>query len=399
MSGAPAPDSAAKLDIVDAMRGVAALMVVVYHARAEYWVGTGATWAANGLTSDPGVLAGYASYPFSYGWFGVQVFFVLSGYCIHRRFAFELAADPDAAIQWRRFFVRRFLRIYPVYLCALILTGLVDGIYLRQGGTIAGGEVSWGAFLASALTLQGITEPMFGTNTVFWTLSIEVHLYLFYPLVFAINRRAGAGSALAFAFAVSAIYVALYLTFGWSRYFPQGHGGGPIFLPFVFMWTIGAYLADIEAGRAPRLDGPLWHLLWIAALGGGFAVHMLTGEVASALPLAVGAAGLVLWIMQLPHRMPVLVARVMPLLVWLGVGSYSLYATHRVVFGMINVSGFEGQSASVLKFLVAALLAVVFARLFYLGVERTSLNLSSRLRGRGRPVAPAIPAARDTPRT
>jgi peptidoglycan/LPS O-acetylase OafA/YrhL len=384
-----------KLVVVEAMRGLAALMVVLYHARAEFWIGIGNSWAANGATLDPGTLIGYASYPLSYGWFGVQVFFLLSGYCIHRRLAYQLAADPDVVINWCRFFIRRFLRIYPVYISALVLTALIDGIYLSQGGAIgSNGAFSWSAFLSSILTLQGFFEPMFGTNTVFWTLSIEVHLYLFYPLIFSFNRNAGAGAAILLSFIASAAYIGLFLIFDWSRYFPYAHGGGPVFLPFVFMWAAGAYLADAEAGRAHRPGGILWFCVWITALVGGFVVHVLTNEVVSALPLAVGATGLVLWAMQMSLRFPAISARILPPLAWLGACSYSLYATHRIVFGVINTSGFEGQSASVGKFIVATLLAVLFARLFYLMIERASLNLSARWRTRGLlRVPPADPSS------
>lgn len=376
---APAADT--RLLTVDIMRGIAALMVVVYHARAEYWIGFRGSWAEHGLTADPGVLAGYATLPFSLGWFGVQIFFVLSGYCIHRRYAFELQQSAAMSVDWRRFFIRRFFRIYPVYIAALICTALVDYLYVQQGGTISVGELSWSAFFASVFTVQGLAAPMFGSNTVFWTLSIEMHLYLFYPLLFAINQRRGATNALACAFAVSALYVAAYLLFDLGQFFPHAHGGGPIFLPFVFMWAAGAFLADVEAGRARKLAGPMWHITWIASLVGGFALHLITDEVVSALPLAIGAAGLV----QVANRIDLARLRVPALVLTamggLGAVSYSLYATHRVAFGMVNAAGLDGQSAWIVKMLLATAFAILVARLFYVLVEKASLDISSKFRG------------------
>lgn len=374
------PQSESRLLMVDALRGIAALLVVIYHARADYWIGVSKSWAQNGFSTDPGVWIGYATYPFSYGWFGVQIFFVLSGYCVHRRLAFELAESRDMQFDWRRFFIRRFLRIYPIYIAALLCTALVDYFYLQQGGELAVGELSMRGFSASAFTLQGIAAPMFGTNTVFWTLSIEMHLYLFYPLLFAFNRSHGAKLALGFAFAVSAAYVSTYLVFDLGSLFPHAHGGGPIFLPFVFMWAAGAYLADVEAGRSQPLEGPLWHVTWIGALIGGFLLHMLTDEVVSALPLAVGAAGLVHWGKSLDLRCSRLSVRLLHPFVTLGVVSYSLYATHRVAFGVINVTGFSGQSALILKFMLATAFAIAIASLFYVLVEKASLDLSAKFR-------------------
>lgn len=375
-----APQSEPRLLMVDALRGIAALLVVIYHARADYWIGVYRSWAQNGLSADPTVWLGYATYPFSYGWFGVQIFFVLSGYCIHRRFAFGMAASRDISVDWRRFFIRRFLRIYPIYIAALLCTALIDYYYLKQGGELAVGELSLSAFWASVFTLQGIAAPMFGSNTVFWTLSIEMHLYLFYPLLLALNRSRGAKLALGFAFAVSAAYIAVYLLFGLSSLFPHAHGGGPIFLPFVFMWAAGAYLADVEAGRSQPLEGPLWHFLWISALIGGLLLHTLTDEVVSALPLAIGAAGLINCGKSLDLRWPWLSLRLLHPFVALGVVSYSLYATHRVAFGVINVTGFSGQSPSIMKFILVTAFAIFIASLFYVLVEKASLGISAKFR-------------------
>ncbi|MEE4213093.1 MAG: acyltransferase [Parvularcula sp.] len=366
--------------MIDALRGIAALLVVIYHARADYWIGVSRSWTQNGFSTDPSVWIGYATYPFSYGWFGVQIFFVLSGYCIHRRFAFELAASRDMQVDWRRFFIRRFLRIYPIYIAALLCTALVDYFYLQQGGELAAGELSMKGFLASAFTLQGIAAPMFGTNTVFWTLSIEIHLYFFYPLLFAFNRSQGAKLALGVAFAVSAAYVSAYLVFDLGSLFPHAHGGGPIFLPFVFMWAAGAYLADVEAGRSQPLEGPLWQITWVCALIGGFLLHMLTDEVVSALPLAVGAAGLVQWGKSLDLRCPRLSAYLLHPFVMLGVVSYSLYATHRLAFGVMNLTGFSGQSALILKPMLAIAFAIAIAHFFYVLVEKKSLDFSVKFR-------------------
>lgn len=372
------PSDNSRLVSVDLLRALAAMMVVIYHARAEFWNGFAQSWAANGLTTNPLTLAGYATLPFSLGWFGVQIFFVLSGYCIHRRFALELAKSEQYQMDWKRFFIRRFVRIYPVYLVALFATAAVDHVYLQQGGTITVGELSWSAFFASIFTLQGIVSPMFGTNTVFWTLSIEMHLYLFYPVLFTINRELGANKALAFALVVSVLYVAAHWLFDLQLFFPYAHGGGPIFLPFVFMWAAGAFLADMSAGRTFRLSGPFWTLLWMVMLGGGFLLHMRTDEVTSAIPLAVGAAGLVNWVKDIDFTRFHAMRPLIPSFLVLGAISYSLYATHRIAFGLINISGFDGQSGTILKVLLAVACAIVLAWVSYFSIEKASLNLSSR---------------------
>ncbi|MDX1930337.1 MAG: hypothetical protein SFV81_27680, partial [Pirellulaceae bacterium] len=73
------PDSAglARIESVDVLRGLAALMVVIYHARSTLWIGISELYSRYGFSPNPTAWIGYATYPFSYGWLGVTLFFVL----------------------------------------------------------------------------------------------------------------------------------------------------------------------------------------------------------------------------------------------------------------------------------------------------------------------------------
>jgi peptidoglycan/LPS O-acetylase OafA/YrhL len=182
-----------RLGAIDALRGIAALCVVVYHARSTLWTGVGNLFSTYGLSANPQVWIGYATYPLSYGWLGVTLFFVLSGYCIHRRGAAVLRkGNGVAGLNWGQFFKRRLWRIYPTYIAALILGGLIDFYLLRESTLVEPKEASYSvaSFLASVFAMQGYSAPFFGTNMVFWTLAMELHLYAAYPILTSQNTMA-----------------------------------------------------------------------------------------------------------------------------------------------------------------------------------------------------------------
>ena len=94
---------------IDALRGVAALAVVFFHAREMNWIGISALWSANKLAPNLNAFLGYLTFPVIFGWAAVPLFFVLSGYCIHRPHVAKLARDADYRIDLKTYFVRRFV--------------------------------------------------------------------------------------------------------------------------------------------------------------------------------------------------------------------------------------------------------------------------------------------------
>ena len=96
---------------IDAIRLVAAVLVMFFHF--GFWAGAAADSAANrvsqGLVSFP-ALSGWTNF----GWVGVQVFFVISGFVI--AFSGERAANAFA------FFVTRFIRLFPTALICSTIT-------------------------------------------------------------------------------------------------------------------------------------------------------------------------------------------------------------------------------------------------------------------------------------
>src|SRR6185436_12341947 len=98
---------------IDALRGIAALGVVFYHA-----VEQGEKVLPQNFLQYPVRVAQTLS---SFGYISVFLFFVISGFCIHLQWAKAKAAGVKPEIRFGAFWKRRLRRLYPPYIIALLL--------------------------------------------------------------------------------------------------------------------------------------------------------------------------------------------------------------------------------------------------------------------------------------
>jgi peptidoglycan/LPS O-acetylase OafA/YrhL len=113
-------------------------------------------------------------YPFiDHGYVFVGVFFLISGYVLTYNYA-----DRAATLNKRDFWIARVSRLYPVYLLVLVLSTrmLLDEWAARSHAEF------WQGLILTPILLQG-WSPTLATfwNTVAWTLSCEVVLYIAFP--------------------------------------------------------------------------------------------------------------------------------------------------------------------------------------------------------------------------
>src|SRR4030095_10447 len=102
----------ARLRSIDALRGVAAMGVVLYHAD------QGGKILPDNFLQYPVKLIQLVS---SFGYIGVFLFFVISGFCIHLQWARAHATGAHTTISFGAFWKRRIHRLYPPYIIALAL--------------------------------------------------------------------------------------------------------------------------------------------------------------------------------------------------------------------------------------------------------------------------------------
>lgn len=115
-----------------------------------------------------------------YGWTGVDLFFVLSGYLIGTQLLSRLARGQPVSL--RDFYLKRALRILPAFLVVLALYTLLPG--LREKQTM---QAPW-RFLTFTMNF-GLDYRVTGAFTQAWSLCVEEHFYLVFPLLVLLLSR------------------------------------------------------------------------------------------------------------------------------------------------------------------------------------------------------------------
>lgn len=120
--------------------------------------------------------------------FGAQIavigFFVISGFSIRA----SLAQHSDGTLA---FYLRRLLRIYPLYLYAVLLTHVLNVAFkpklILPGFSL--GATGWATSLGNGLLLQGFAVTTMPFNPALWSLSVEVFYYALAPLFLLLSLR------------------------------------------------------------------------------------------------------------------------------------------------------------------------------------------------------------------
>ena len=364
-----------RLNSVDALRGAAALGVVLYHT-----VGPNAQFGPRILRW----LATPALPLIRFGYVGVFLFFVISGFCIHLSRA-KARAESKPSVSFTAFWKRRFRRLYPPYLIALIL-------YLAIAAFTTKFELTpfyvWDVISHLFMIHNLDSHTVYRINGVFWTLAIEEQLYLAYFLLLFLRRRWGWQRTLMFCFLVRVLWFVASTAIR-ERYkidIPISEAAASHW----FTWALGALSVEAYFGLAKL---PSW------LYRGRLALAILVASVGLTYILPVVerfAWHDFLWLFLHPlwglgffillNRFVLAESRwgavvdtpaLIKLLAAIGLFSYSLYLTHELVVMESYHFGFLGFSELATALLVTTPACVAFAWVFFWFAERPYLNAQS----------------------
>ncbi len=364
---------------LDSIRGLAILGVVFYHgffwgfSSTLHFSGVGRTLLA---LTQPGI-------------FGVNLFFVLSGFLISG----ILLDSLDNPVYYRRFYIRRALRILPVYYALLILL-------------LAMGWITAGYFALSFIYLSNVTS-LFGVSPGYgplWSLAVEEHYYIFWPLIVRkLTRSQLTWCALGICLLVPALR-AISFHFGYKNglqsytwFAIDGLAGGSLLAILVrsritrkrAWWISAAYFGTAILATAAA---PLGILTADRALGAALK-HTLVNSFFSGVLLLFLLLGTSSW-----------KGLVNPgWLRFFGYISYGLYLFHLMIFHLYDLWSKRFWPSLIpldyrfdlvaLRFVVAGAVAVGFSVLSRKYFEAKLLALKGPIEARFAPRAAAVPGA------
>lgn len=153
---------------LDFLRGIAILLVLCFHQPLD--------------GRYAGFLRPVVDALHRFGWTGVDLFFVLSGFLIGGLLFNEIR--KQGYLDARRFIIRRAFKIWPSYYLFLAFLAILPFLHLP----FVSDEAGSGTLVPNLLHIQNYTMPLRGHT---WSLAVEEHFYLFLPLLLflALPRR------------------------------------------------------------------------------------------------------------------------------------------------------------------------------------------------------------------
>jgi len=350
------------------LRGLAAFGVVLYHVREDLWVGWNALRGASSASAFDKTVA-WLSIPTPFLGSGVILFFLLSGFCI----SLPYVGNNARKLNLEEYAIRRFFRIYPPYLIAIIVTLIIEFILLKAYSLPVAPYTS---YLANVFMVQNYTTGPLTSNGALWTLPVELELYIAFPVVYYLLKNWGNNALIIITGIVSLIALSLFIS---------GHFWlGSDFAMYWVVWCAGVLLAKAYANGT--LSKPSNWLLVTAVIAIGIAVVLqVLGVPSPYLELLFGYFYLMLlWFgitteYRWNKHIPAGIVKVMNVL---GTCSFSLYLIHKPFFrliGIIWVNYFGGKPVNFLIPVGFSILMVFIAWGFYLVIEAPTHALAKKL--------------------
>jgi peptidoglycan/LPS O-acetylase OafA/YrhL len=300
-------------------------------------------------------------FPLSQGWIGVNLFLIISGFLIH----YSYIKRPES-FDLLDFFSKRFWRICPPYLFALMFFYLVSQ------------EKSFLDLLTHLLMIHNFFDQyIYGINPSFWSLALEVQLYLIYPLFIFLLKRIGFGRLLTLQTILYLLTVSIVAFFSLEGR-PSWDGN---VLKYWLNWGLGAFLA-----QKYHENKQITELRWSVLIGLLVMFYLLDAIVFFKYIKDLYINIVLVLLIDKYLRSQDKLRDVSKVLIPIGICSYSIYLLHQpMIWMMMDFEFFEEYSfllSITIKSIIAFILIFCIAYLSYQLLELKSIELGKKVRRR-----------------
>lgn len=332
-----------------------------------------------------------------FGWTGVDLFFVLSGYLIASQ-VFQKIKQGNFYPE--EFFLKRFFRILPAYWTVLALYFIVPAF--REWESLA---PLW-KFLTFTQNF-GLDQRYQRTFSHAWSLCIEEQFYLFFPLTVILFHKLKAGKWPAWIILVLFIAGLIVRTINWDTFIVPALGTesfGAIWFKWIYYPTynrLDGILAGVSIAGCfhffPRITRAIekhTHLALAAGIALATCAYVICLDLFShtasvwGFPLVAMAYGLIVASAACPRGLlNRFTSRITSAIATL---SYAIYLTHKAAihFTQVQFSKLHIEASGNLMFILSIVISILFSLILHYMVEKPFLNLRDRILRKQKKIMP-----------
>jgi peptidoglycan/LPS O-acetylase OafA/YrhL len=349
-----------RIPSLDGLRGIAVGLVVLFHY-------------GYGLEGIP--IIGFVA---NSGWAGVDLFFVMSGFLIGS----IVIANRETANLFSVFYVRRFLRIFPLY---YLLLGIVAiSIWLHWMPPSSRGLAVY--FLYMQNLIGDLSDPGPYWLQATWSLAVEEHFYLLLPIVVVFTPIKSLKYMLFFGIAI-----AFLLRFGayqlsahpeqYALFFTACRGDGLLY-GVLLAWLEKHWKIHFLLDR--QLLAFLYVVLAVSAATFWYASHSSVQSPVFAVALtALGPMFFAVVSLALHDRGPIAWVTRTAVLRWTGIRTYAIYLVHLPALASVeSLFDVTGLSHRGMIRPVALVITLGFAATSWFLIERPLITLGHAMKYR-----------------
>ena len=322
---------------LDGIRGIAIVLVLLFHIWPEY---------------------------FSFGYVGVDIFFVLSGYLITQIIQTKLQANT---FFFKEFYRNRIRRIFPAMILVVLTTLLIGYLFLFPSELEQlGKHIKSSAFFYQNFRLIGEADYWDEASQLkpllhFWSLSIEEQFYLLWPLIIFVLYKLRAS-----------LFVSLSIIFSLLLLVPQFTDIDMFYHSFARFWELAfgglIYAISTKSNTSEYISRLQLVIFILFIVSIGFSYGNTTFNVLKTFFVVATTGLLILSITTNPNQK---VLSSSPL-VFLGLISFPLYLWHYVFISYMHIFGLEVQNYGVWIVLVSVFISYLTYRYIEFYARRES---------------------------